>query len=438
MKKLSAYFFGLLSLSLVFWFWWSNSGFLMLGDRSDIFVSLGRLTGLLAAYLVLWELLLIGRQPWLERIFGLDRLADLHHWNGLFCWLFIVLHPIFLSLGYGLVSNQNAWKQFLDFLLEWDDLIPAFVGTLIFVIAIVLSVITIKKHLKYEFWYFVHLTIYLAIIMTFGHQLELGYDLQDRLFAIYWYLLYAGVVISLLYFRFWLPAYNFYRHRFCVSQIVKENKDNISIYISGRNLEGFHFLAGQFFSLRFLNKYYYQSHPFSVSSVPGRNYLRFTVKYLGDFTDNLEDKIKVGDPVVLEGPYGLFISKRAKHEKTAYLAGGVGITPIRPLIEESLGEKDGVLLFANNTEEDAIFKEELDDLVAKSNDRLRVVQIWRQGQGCESGFIDEEKIIRLIPDYLERDFYICGPLVMRRVIVKTLKKLKVSASSIHFEKFSWH
>lgn len=438
MKKFLVYFFGLLSLALVIWFWWSNSGLLMLGDRSDVFVSLGRLTGLLATYLVLWELLLIGRQPWLERVFGLDRLADFHHWNGLFCWLFIVLHPVLLSLGYGLASNQSAWKQFLDFLLKWDDLIPAFVGTLIFVIAIILSVITIKKHLKYEFWYFVHLAIYLAIIMTFGHQLELGYDLQDRIFAIYWYLLYAGVIISLLYFRFWLPAYNFYRYRFRVSQVVKENKDNVSIYVSGRNLEKFPFLAGQFFSLRFLNKYYYQSHPFSVSSIPGQNYLRFTVKYLGDFTNNLEDKIQVGDSVVLEGPYGLFISKRARHEKVAYLAGGIGITPIRSLIEESLGKKDGILLFANNTEEDVIFKEELDDLVVRSNNRLKMVQIWRDGQGCESGFIDKEKIIRLIPDYLERDFYICGPLGMRRAIVKILKHLGVSTAAIHFEKFSWH
>ncbi|MEI7619944.1 MAG: ferredoxin reductase family protein [Candidatus Falkowbacteria bacterium] len=439
MKKFIIYFFSALSLGLIFWFWGKNSGALMWGDQSDVFVSLGRLTGLLAAYFILWQLLLIGRQPWLEKSFGLDRLAGLHHLNGIFSWLFIILHPVFLSIGYGLVLGQSTWSQFISFLFEWDDMFPAFMATIVFILTIVLSIVTIKKYLKYEVWYFVHLATYLAIAWAFGHQLEVGYDLQDKVFAVYWYLLYVGVIASLVFFRILQPLYNFYRYRFFVSQLVIENNNNISIYISGRGLDKFPVSAGQFFMVRFLNKTAYESHPFSVSSLPGQNYLRFTVKALGDFTTNLEQKIKVGDQVILEGPYGLFTSSQSKNKKVAYIAGGVGITPIRSLVEESVGKKDAILLLANNKCEDIIFSEELDDLVSKSNGLLKIKHVLSQASDfpCELGRIDEEKIVRLIPDYSERDFYICGPAVMRKSIVKTLKHLGVSSRAIHFEKFSW-
>jgi len=440
MKKFLIYFFSIFSLILILWFWGKNSGALMLSDQSDVFISLGRLTGLLAAYFVLWQLLLIGRQPWLEQSFGLDRLASLHHLNGLLSWLFIILHPLFLSLGYGLAAKQSAWRQFLSFLINWDDLMPAFWATLVFIIIVILSLAAIKRYLKYEVWYFIHLATYFAIAWAFSHQLEIGFDLQDKLFAGYWYLLYGGVIASLIYFRLLQPLYNFYCHRFYVSQIVAENSQTVSIYVSGRDIEKFSFLAGQFFLVRVLNKYFYQSHPFSVSSVPGRNYLRFTIKALGDFTVNLAEKIKVGDPVFLEGPYGLFVSKRVQKQKVAYLAGGVGITPIRALIEESSGKKDAILLFANTSCEDIIFLKELDELVSKNNTLLRVNHVLSQPGDwpCEPGRIDEEKIVRLIPDYQERDFYLCGPVGMRQGVIKILKRLGVSSSAIHYEKFSWY
>ncbi|MFA4943040.1 MAG: ferredoxin reductase family protein [Patescibacteria group bacterium] len=440
MKKFFIYSLSLLSLVLIFWFWIKNSGALLFSDQTDLFIALGRLTGLLAAYFVLWQLLLIGRQPWLERSFGLDRLAHWHHLNGLLSWLFIILHPILLSVGYGLASHKSAWSQFISFLFDWDDIMPAFWATVVFVAVIALSVAAIKKYFKYEAWYFIHLATYLAIIWAFSHQLEIGYDLQDKLFAIYWSLLYFGIVASLVYYRLLQPLSNFYRFRFFVSKVVQENKNNVSIYVSGRNISKLSFSAGQFFLVRFLNKFYYQSHPFSVSSIPGQNYLRFTIKALGDFTCDLMNKIRVGDPVFLEGPYGLFVARQSKLPKVAYLAGGIGITPIRALIEESLDKKDSVLLLANNNSSDIVFEEELADLALESNGLLRVVHILSQEADsfAESGRMDEEKIKRLIPDYQERDFYICGPMGMRKSLVKILKRLGVAKRAIHFEKFSWH
>jgi ferredoxin-NADP reductase len=57
--------------------------------------------------------------------------------------------------------------------------------------------------------------------------------------------------------------------------------------------------------------------------------------------------------------------------------------------------------------------------------------------GFENGFIDVEKISRLVPDFLERETYICGPHIMRQKLVKELEKLGVPKRHVHFEEFAF-
>lgn len=59
---------------------------------------------------------------------------------------------------------------------------------------------------------------------------------------------------------------------------------------------------------------------------------------------------------------------------------------------------------------------------------------WQLGWG--KGYIDEEKINRLVPDFLERDVYVCGPPVMMKKVISDLVRLGIKKNKIYFEKFS--
>src|SRR3989338_962658 len=84
-------FFG--NLAVVFGVWLSQASF--------DFISFGRLAGLSAFYLVLWQMLLIGRIGWIEKIWGHDRLSRWHHRNGIVAWGLLAVHPWLMLIGYG-------------------------------------------------------------------------------------------------------------------------------------------------------------------------------------------------------------------------------------------------------------------------------------------------------------------------------------------------
>ncbi len=64
--------------AIVVAFWWVSTGTQPMRSPGDVVNAIGRVTGLLGTYLVLWQLLLMTRQPWLDAAFGLDRLAIVH------------------------------------------------------------------------------------------------------------------------------------------------------------------------------------------------------------------------------------------------------------------------------------------------------------------------------------------------------------------------
>ncbi len=439
LKKIFFYCLFLANLLIIFFFWGNYSGRLIWdSDPAGLFIALGRLTGLLAVYFVLLQLIFIGRVKWLEQVFGLDRLAKIHHLNGFLALVFIVSHPLFLTLGYSRFGQTGFLAQFYRFIFNGDELWQAFLALILFVALVFLSLVIVKKRLKYETWYFIHLLTYLAIILAFSHQLELGGDFSQGLFAGYWYLLYFFTFGHLLGYRFFKPLFNFYQHRFYVSKLEPETHEAVSVYLSGKNLADFKIKAGQFMILRFLSRgLWWQAHPFSLSCPINSQYLRVTIKQLGDFTSAVKEKLKAGSPVLIDGPYGVFTAERCFKNKVLLIAGGVGITPLRPLAEQLIAQgKDVVLLYANKTAKGVIFKKELEQLAFK--DHFKVHYFLSQEPSALGRLVrlDGEIISRLVADFKEREIYLCGPLALMKDLIRALKKLGVRASSIHFEKFS--
>jgi len=426
-----------------FWAWTHTHhamGNQLTGGVAGKLLAYGRLAGLLAAFGVLLQLTLIGRVRWVERIFGLDRLSRLHHIAGFLLLIVLLAHPFLVNTGHALQAGVGRWAQFLDFCRTWDDVLPAAIGLAIIVVALLLSAVFVAGRIGYETWHATHLLLYIAVILAFGHQLAVGSDFTgNEWFTAYWRGLYIVVVGSFVFYRFIRPLWLFFRHRFIVAGLTLESGDVTSVRIEGRNLEAFHAEAGQFVIVRFLAPgFRWEAHPFSISMRPDGKQIRLTIKGLGDYTRRIPD-LKPGTRVIIDGPHGIFTVRRCVSDRVLMIAGGIGITPVRSVAEELVaGGRDVVLLYGNRNGTSVVFERELRDLVAASSGRLKVVCVMSDDAGWpgEKGRIDQDRILRLVPDVRERDVYLCGPPVMMRLIRASLLKLRVPKRRVYYERFA--
>jgi predicted ferric reductase len=436
-RKIFFWLFLVLNLLVIIGFWWSTSGALYSMHPMRWQLGLGRLAGLLAVYFILVQFLLAGRAVWVERAFGLDRLFQAHHLNGNASLFFILTHPLFMVTAYSLGTGSDFFSQMGDFIVNYSGLLAAFVAVMLFVIIVGLSVYITRKHLKYETWYFIHLLTYAAVLLAFSHQLSLGGDfVLSSVFVTYWYVLYASVFGVVLTFRFLRPAFNSYRYRFAVAGLTNETADTVSVSIKGSHLNSYRVEPGQFFILRFLaKKFWWQAHPFSLSAVKAGDAMRVTIKNSGDFTSQIS-KLKKDTPVLVDGPYGTFTAHYPAGTKYLFIAGGVGITPIRALIEQLAPSNDLILLYGSKTPHDVIFKDELDRIASQGHMVIHYVMNGDPSFAGEKGMIDREKIERLVKDVTQREVYLCGPKPMMDGVRKSLSGLGVQRDKIHFEQFS--
>jgi ferredoxin-NADP reductase len=77
--------------------------------------------------------------------------------------------------------------------------------------------------------------------------------------------------------------------------------------------------------------------------------------------------------VLAKGPYGAMTAARRTHRDVLLIAGGVGITPLRPLFETLplQAGQDLLLLYRARTEADLLFREELNGIAASRGARVQ-------------------------------------------------------------------
>jgi len=90
---------------------WIHGGNLHVPSTGELFTSIGRITGLLSAYLALLQVVLLARLPALERAVGFDRLSVWHRWNGHACIDLVVAHVIFTVWGYALMDKFTIGNE---------------------------------------------------------------------------------------------------------------------------------------------------------------------------------------------------------------------------------------------------------------------------------------------------------------------------------------
>lgn len=435
---IGAWYSGLL-LAVIAWAT-TSAGLLASGSVGGVLLAIGRLLGILATVFALTQFLLMGRILWIERPFGLDHLASYHRFNGYAAILLIVLHPLFIVAGYAFVGRTGFVTTYLDIVQHYSYVWWALIAELLFVIVVATSIYIIRHKLKFESWYGVHLLVYAAIVLVFFHQFAVGGSfINHPLARAYWYGVYAFVGLNVLFFRFTWPTLNLLRFQFRVSRVVTETSTTTSVYIRGRNLQAWRARPGQFVLIRLLSmKHGLQEHPFSLSAVPKNNEFRLTIRHSGDFTSTI-DQLKPGTWALVSGPFGRFTSEAAVTNRRLFIAGGVGVTPIKTLIEEAtLQHTDSVLIYGNRTPDDVVFGTELRALGAA---KLLVTEVYSnppQGFRGKTGHVTAELVQQLAPDFRHRDVYLCGPPLMMDDIIKGLLASGLPSNQLHYERFNLH
>lgn len=422
-------------LAVTLGLWWQHGGIesLIEGGTGSLHAA-GQLTGLLAALASLAAIILTARPAFLERRYGLDHLLAAHRWFGIATVLLVVAHSVFATLAWAAGSGQSVVGGLLDLLANEAWMVAALASTALFVIIGLSSWRRIKNALAYETWYFLHLTAYLAVLLGFGHQLTLGSDFMiDRIARWWWIGLAVATLTIVLWSRIGVIVTSLGR-RLYVTAVSREASGIGSIHVNGPSLRRMRVAGGQFFIMRPLAKgLWWQAHPFSVSAAPTTAGLRFTVKELGDDTPNLLS-IKPGTRLLLEGPYGVFTAEKAAGSRIVLIAAGVGVAPIRAILEDCHPQQQPVLIIRLRDEREFAHRAEIEDLVRARGGELHLIVGPREWFAARDPFTACSLESR-IPGIAERHAFICGPAALESAVIKGLRKAGMTSTNIHLERF---
>ncbi len=352
------------------------------------------------------------------------------------CLYLILAHVFFSVWGYALMDRITVPKEISTMI--WGGVYPgmivATISTALFLVVVGTSIVIVRRRLNYQVWYAVHFTTYAAIALSWFHQVPTGNELVlDNVAADYWASLYLATLALLIVFRLLVPVVNAFRYGLRVAEVVEEGPSVVSLRITGRHLERLHAHGGQFFLWRFLAKRgWWEAHPFSLSRAPDGESLRITVKSLGDFTSRMRE-IAPGTRVVAEGPFGTFTTAARRRDKMLLVAGGIGITPVRAMLEECGG--DVIVVYRVVNESDVVFRQELESLASERGIDLHILvgdHTTEEGRNL----LSPSHLRELVPDVADREVYVCGPPAMANATEKNVRSAGVPARYLHVERFA--
>jgi predicted ferric reductase len=408
-------------------------------DISSIYAvitSFSRLCALVGTYFALLGIFLIARIPFVERGVGHDRLVTWHRKLAPYSLFLIGFHVFFIIFGFAGQDQIPLYKETWNMLTKFYWMWAALGGFILMILAGVTSYKKARAKMSYETWWIIHIYTYAAVALSFMHQVLNGSMFVGHpLNRWFWTALYVVMGASVLYWRIGLPLVRSMRHNIKVDRVVIEGPGVVSVIMRGRKLHMLAAQGGQFFSWRFLTQgHLLVAHPYSLSAAPTEHYVRITVKDLGDHSRSLA-LLSPGTRVFVEGPYGAFTAGRSSSPHVVLVGGGVGITPIRAIIEEF---KNGVqmdVIFRASKEEDLVLREELDYLAANSDGTIRVHYLV----GPRSNHpMDSRALTKLVPSFADADVYICGPTPLVESVRKAAQDVGVPKDKFHDEAFGYH
>ncbi|MGV3765177.1 MAG: 2Fe-2S iron-sulfur cluster-binding protein [Chitinophagaceae bacterium] len=230
---------------------------------------------------------------------------------------------------------------------------------------------------------------------------------------------------------------------FIITDIIPETPDASSFLLSPLNGEHVPYKAGQFLTLLLTLHGRAIRRSYSLSSSPGADHaLRITVKRVenGEVSRHLLDHLKKGDMIEALPPAGMFVYEEGYtvSRDVFLLAAGSGIVPIFSLLKYLLHLDKTihiVLVYQNHSVRDTIFRNELEILQKKHNDRFTWIDIVRPEHLNNEAL---EKLIEQELRYNKADarFYTCGPPLFMNMCVFSIRTIGFSSEQVKREFFT--
>lgn len=176
--------------------------------------------------------------------------------------------------------------------------------------------------------------------------------------------------------------------------------------------------------------------PISISSSPSRSAGAFQlcVRRVGDLTNQLH-KLNPGAIVGIRGPFGRgFPLQEFRGKDILFIAGGLGMAPLRSLITEVLDERGNygrvIILYGARSPQDLLFREELVEWAARKDVELHLTvdcpdNNWRHCVGVITTLFTE---VEVFPRNTAA--VIVGPPIMYRFVLEELKNIRIPKGNI--------
>lgn len=207
----------------------------------------------------------------------------------------------------------------------------------------------------------------------------------------------------------------------------------------------FTFRAGQYVDITLINPVFSgekgNTHSFSIASSPNERG-SFTIATRMDSPQRPISAYKkslralpIGAKVMVEGPYGMFTLHENVNKKGVFLAGGIGITPVRSIVKfaaENKLQQKIILIYSNRNSGAAVFLDEL-EILQKENPNFKLYAKMTD----KSGYVDGEYVKGALGGSLsDAIYYVVGPPAMVQAFTKMLEAAGVSRDDMRFEEFS--
>ena len=382
--------------------------------------------GGIAFLLMTVSMVLSTRARIFEDLFGgLDRMYQVHKVTGTTSLIFVLVHffavPKELPVGLGLDPIANA-------------LVPSAPLGMVALIVLVLSLaVALNRKIPYNRWRPMHKLMGLVYFLVIGHFLTAPAIFFEKFSVSGILILIAGIIGSVC---FLYSVFGMNRKTTALPYIISD----INVHERATELllepvgEKMNFTPGQFAFVEIVGKGWDEPHPFTISSAPSEDKLRFTMKVLGDWTRKVREELTAGGNVLVRGPYGRFDMSKGGN-KQIWLAGGIGITPFLSTIRDMADDdgRDIHLVYASREEKDAIFLEEL-KTHSKRIKGLHIIPLFSDEGNFARVDIMEEKLPDALSSY---DYFLCGPNAMTGPISKELKEKGVTRKQLHMEAFEF-
>jgi len=209
---------------------------------------------------------------------------------------------------------------------------------------------------------------------------------------------------------------------------------------------GFEYSAGQWAFWEMEKDGNKLSKPFTIANSPARENLEVATVMSGSEYKNALDSLRPGDEISVRGPRGNFTLAALHKNYVCFLAGGIGITPVRSMLQDMFDRQDNleaVLFYSNRNADRIAFRKELDE-ITQQMDSVKVVHTLtdpadrEQAEWSgETGYINEEMIKKYRPDYMECQFYIVGPPTFNKTMRNMLmEKMGLGEEYVTLENFA--